>query len=161
MSRLKVAVVGVGALGRHHARILSGFDDVELAFVVDTDPDRCRQAAETYGSACTTDFRQIVEQVDAACVAVPTVLHRVVASEFLRRGIAVMVEKPLAASLRDAEAIVHLADQAGAFCKWGTSSGSIRRHGPPGRFAGLPNTSGPNGSVPTVSARRTSAPCTI
>jgi predicted dehydrogenase len=110
MNRLKIAVIGVGALGRHHARILAGFDDVELIAVADTNPDTGRHIAELHGTRWVDGYADIIAQLDAVSIAVPTSLHRLVASDFLSRRIPVLVEKPLAGSLSDANELVRLAE---------------------------------------------------
>jgi predicted dehydrogenase len=110
----RVAVIGVGHLGRHHARILSTLQGVTLAGVVDVLPDRAAEIAAMTGAPAFTDSRQVLEKVDAVTVAVPTELHRDVALPFLERGISVMVEKPLARSLAEADELIAAARAAGA-----------------------------------------------
>jgi predicted dehydrogenase len=110
----RVAVIGVGHLGRHHARILSTLGGVTLAGVVDVLPDRAAEIAAMTGAPAFTDSRQVLGKVDAVTVAVPTELHRDVALPFLERGISVMVEKPLARSLAEADELIAAARVAGA-----------------------------------------------
>ncbi|MBI1311507.1 gfo/Idh/MocA family oxidoreductase [bacterium] len=109
MSNLNLMVVGVGALGRHHARILSGLDGVTLAVVADPREEIGRPIAEQFGARWVRDFRDALNSVDAASVVVPTSLHVPVASEFLSRSIPVLVEKPLAASGDDARLLTQMA----------------------------------------------------
>lgn len=109
MKELRVGVVGVGHLGQHHARILSGIPGVKLVGVVDADPERARIIAERYGTKAVTDYRDLIGAVDAASIAVPTTMHREVACAFLDRGVSCLVEKPLASTLAEAEAIASLA----------------------------------------------------
>lgn len=111
---LRVAVIGVGHLGRHHARILSALDGAKLTAVVDTIEDRALQAATGSGAAAHTDYREILDQVDAVTIAVPTELHREIALPFLERGIAVLVEKPMARSLDEADEMIAAARAGGA-----------------------------------------------
>ncbi|RUL89749.1 Gfo/Idh/MocA family protein [Tautonia sociabilis] len=111
--RLRVGVVGVGHLGRHHARILSGLEGVELVGVADLRADQARTVAEPLGAAAFADYRELLGRVDAVSVAVPTTSHREVAGAFLSRGIHAMVEKPLAASVLEGRELVELADRAG------------------------------------------------
>jgi len=113
MSRLRVGVVGAGALGRHHARIYSQLPSTELTAVADTSPERGRAVAEACGTRWFADYRQLFDQVDAVSIAVPTVAHHAVALEFLSRGIAAMVEKPLASNVAQAAEIVAAADHSG------------------------------------------------
>jgi predicted dehydrogenase len=111
MARLRMAVVGVGHLGQSHARILAGLPEVELVGVVDVDPDQAQTVAARTGSRAYTDFRQILGAVDAATVVVPTIHHYAVASEFLARGVPVLVEKPLAPTVEQAQQLVDLANR--------------------------------------------------
>jgi predicted dehydrogenase len=111
---LRVAVIGVGHLGRHHARILSSLDDAQLVAVVDTAADRAVEAAAASGARALTDYRELLGQVDAVTVAVPTELHRDIALPFLEQGIAVMVEKPMARSLEEADELIAAARASGA-----------------------------------------------
>jgi predicted dehydrogenase len=113
-NRLRVAVIGVGHLGRHHARILSGLDDVQLTAVVDTVPERAAAAADATGARPLSDFREVLDLVDAVVVAVPTELHREVAMAFLERGAGVLIEKPIARSLAEADELLSAARRSGA-----------------------------------------------
>lgn len=109
MSRLRMAVVGVGHLGKEHARILAGLPEVELVGVADINADQAHAVARRNNTRAFTDYWPLLNLVDAASVAVPTTHHFAVASEFLRRGIPLLVEKPLAADCREGEILVNLA----------------------------------------------------
>ncbi len=109
MDRLKLGVVGVGALGRHHARILSSFPDVELVAVAEPNETQGRTVAEACDCEWVPDFQSLLGRVDAASIVVPTFMHRRVAVEFLNRGIPILVEKPLASTIADAQAMVDAA----------------------------------------------------
>jgi predicted dehydrogenase len=111
MSRLRVGVVGAGALGRHHARIYSQLASTELIAVADTSPERGRAVAEACRTRWFADYRQLFDEVDAVSIAVPTFAHHEVALEFLARGIAVMVEKPLASTAAQGAEIVAAAER--------------------------------------------------
>jgi predicted dehydrogenase len=111
---LRVAVVGVGHLGQHHARILAAMDGVTLVAVSDARPEQAAIVAERCGCAAVADYRDLLDRVDAVTIAVPTILHREVAGAFLERGIPAMVEKPLAPSLAQAEELVALAKETRA-----------------------------------------------
>jgi predicted dehydrogenase len=110
---LRVAVVGVGHLGKHHARILSTLPGVALVGVVDRDADRAAGIAATYGTAAFADAAAMPE-VDAVVVATPTAAHAETASPFLARGVSVLVEKPLTRTLAEADALMALAARHGA-----------------------------------------------
>ena len=111
MSTPSLAVIGVGALGRHHARILANMDGVELAAVVDTREDIGTAAARQHNTAWVADYQHVIDQVDGVSIVVPSVAHLEVASAFLNAGKAVFVEKPIAASLEDAQAMAEIAAQ--------------------------------------------------
>ncbi len=113
MMPLRVAVVGVGHHGQHHARVLAALPDVELVGVADSRIEQARLVAERHGTAAFADYRDLLERVDAVSIAVPTALHRSVAGAFLSRGVATMVEKPLASTLAEAEELVKLARARG------------------------------------------------
>lgn len=112
--RVRVAVIGVGHLGRHHARIVSTLEGAELVAVVDTNPERAAAAAALTGAPARADFRDVIGDVDAVTVAVPTAQHREIALPFLERGLAVLVEKPMARSVAEADDLVAAARASGA-----------------------------------------------
>ena len=112
-SAVRLAVVGVGHLGQHHARLLAAMDDVELVGVVDTRPGRAEEIAAKYGGQAMTDASALLDRVDAVTIAVPTESHVDVALPFLERGVAVLVEKPLAPSLADADRLIAAAAARG------------------------------------------------
>jgi predicted dehydrogenase len=111
MTQLRVGVIGVGALGRHHARILSELPDVKLVAVADSHAARGQDVAAKCRTRWVGDFRALLSEVDAVSVVVPTVAHLAAASEFLRRGVPVLVEKPLAHTLEAARELVDLAER--------------------------------------------------
>lgn len=110
--RVRVGVVGVGHLGRHHARLYAADPGAELVAVVDRDPERARAIAGQYDCEALTDPAALVGRVAAASVAVPTVFHRDVAVGLLDAGIDVLVEKPIARSVEEADAILEAARRA-------------------------------------------------
>jgi predicted dehydrogenase len=109
MGRLRMAVIGVGHLGKEHARVLAGFPDVELVGVADIDVAQGQAVARRCATRAYADYWPLLNLVDAATIAVPTINHEAIAGEFLRRGIPVLVEKPLAATLEDGHHLVELA----------------------------------------------------
>ena len=112
-ARLRAGVVGVGHVGRHHARILAELPEVDLVAVADLDAARAAAAADRSGCRAESRASALLDDVDAVTVAVPTEAHRQVAEPFLERGIPVLVEKPIAASLADADALIAAASAAG------------------------------------------------
>jgi predicted dehydrogenase len=119
MTRLRLAVVGVGHLGKEHARILAGMTDVELIGVVDPRTAQAEAVAQRCGTRPFADHRPLLGAIDAAVVAAPTAYHHAVAIDFLRRGIPLLVEKPLAADLAQADELVALARHSGALLQVG------------------------------------------
>ncbi len=108
-ARLSVAVIGAGHMGRFHAEKFARLPGVEVAAIVDPDPARAK----------ISDFRNVLDQVEAAVIAVPTNLHHEVARAFLERGRHVLIEKPLAATLAEADDLVNLAAQQKAVLQVG------------------------------------------
>jgi predicted dehydrogenase len=111
---LRIAVIGVGHLGRHHARILSTLPGAHLVAVVDTNVARAREIAAAHGVEPAFDYRDVLGRVDAVTIAVPTELHSEIALPFLQAGVPVLVEKPMARSLAEADAMIAAATTAGA-----------------------------------------------
>jgi predicted dehydrogenase len=109
-----MAVIGVGHLGKHHARILSTMPGVELVAVVDTNRARAGEIAAAHGTISLGDARELTGKVDAVTIAVPTEIHRDIALPFLAAGVGVLVEKPMARSLAEADEMIAVAAKAGA-----------------------------------------------
>jgi len=117
--KLRVAVVGVGYLGRFHALIYSRMPDVEVVAVVDADAERARAVAGEAGCPVSEGIDPLLDSVDAVSVVVPTTAHLQAAAPFLERGVAVLLEKPIAATLQEGREIVRLAGQGGAMLQIG------------------------------------------
>lgn len=117
--RTRVAVVGVGYLGRFHAEKYAAEPGVELVGVVDSDAERGREVAARFGCRAFSDAREIYGLVDCASVVVPTPLHRDVGTGLLEAGIDVLVEKPIAATLEEARALVRVAEERGRILQVG------------------------------------------
>ncbi len=111
--RIRTAVIGVGHLGQHHARILSGLENSELVAVVDTDAERAGMLAQKFGCEALTDFKQLAGRIDAASVVVPTKYHFGVASWLFEQGIHALVEKPLCFTVDEARRLTDLANAKG------------------------------------------------
>ena len=113
MDKLRVAVIGIGHLGQHHARILAENPRCELVAVVDRHSSVTRRASRQHGCPGYKHYERILdgEVVDAVSIAVPTSLHHEVAAAFLERGIHCMVEKPIATTVDEAENLIRLADE--------------------------------------------------
>ena len=113
MTRLRMAVIGVGHLGQHHARILAGLPDVDLVGVVDANAEQARAIAAKLGTTGYEHFEQLIGRVDAVSVVTPTIHHHAVASAFLTAGVPTLVEKPVCRTLAEADDLIALAAKAG------------------------------------------------
>lgn len=111
---VRIGVFGTGALGRHHTRILAELPGADLVGVYDPREDVARAAAEPYGARVFPSAEELAGTVEAAVAAVPTVAHADVGCELLGRGLHVLVEKPLAPSLAEADRLLQAAEDAGA-----------------------------------------------
>ena len=109
---VKVGVIGIGNMGWHHARVLSLLRDADLIGVADPDPERGRMATEQFGCRWFADYREMLSEVEAVCIAVPTLLHHPVGLACLQAGLHVLIEKPIAASQDEATALINAAHQA-------------------------------------------------
>ena len=121
LGRLRVGVIGVGYVGRHHARLLGSSEDVELVTVVDVDHNKAQLVASETGSGVELNVSRLKREVDAVTVAVPTADHASVAIPFLDAGIPVLVEKPIAASLSEADRMIQAASDSGTLLAVGHS----------------------------------------
>lgn len=113
--RLRCGAVGVGRMGRHHARVYAELDDAALVGVVDQDPARAESLADRFGCRVFREPVELLEHgVDAVSIATPTTTHYDVAAPFLEAGVACLIEKPLAESAQAARALADLAAQHSA-----------------------------------------------
>ncbi len=106
----RIAVIGAGAFGKNHVRVVRESARAELRFVVDADLARARGHAGANAEA-TADYRDVIGQVDAAILAVPTIHHAGIGCALLEAGIDLLVEKPIAATLAEADRLVEAADR--------------------------------------------------
>ncbi len=119
MKPIRVAVIGAGRLGSIHARIYSQLQEAQLVAVCDSLPGRAETVAAPFGCRAVQDFRELLGQVDAVSVAVPTQAHFEIAKEFLTRGVHSLVEKPMTATLPEADRLLALARKAKAVLQVG------------------------------------------
>jgi predicted dehydrogenase len=107
---VRVAVIGVGHLGRHHARILASLPDVQLTGVVDINARRAQEIASQYGATAHTDWRTVIGLVDAVTIAAPTEAHAAIAAACLEQRVHVLVEKPMTTTTAEADRLLLLAE---------------------------------------------------
>ena len=108
-----MAVIGVGHLGRHHARLLSATPGVDLVAVVDVDRERAAGVAGEYGAQPYAEWRDVVGKIDAATVAAPTETHAEIAEALLESSVHVLIEKPMTRTTAEADRLLRVAAQRG------------------------------------------------
>src|SRR5499426_3402730 len=106
---MRVAVIGVGHVGKHHARVYAELPNVELVGVVDIVESRADETSRLCKTASFTDYRELFGKIDAASVAVPTIDHAWLGADLLEHGIDVLVEKPIASSAEQARTLIDAA----------------------------------------------------
>jgi len=109
MNKIKTAVIGVGSLGQHHARILAKHPKSELIAVVDSDAKRAEKIGSSYNAAFYTKLEDLKQKVQAVVISVPTPAHYSVAKALLESGINCLVEKPFTSTLEEAQELIELA----------------------------------------------------
>lgn len=119
MNKTKVAVIGVGYLGRFHAQKYQQSENAELIAVCDTDKARCDEVSAELNVPAVYDMQAILEKVDAVSVVVPTQAHYQVVKTCLAQGIDVLVEKPMTTTVAQAEELIQLAKKSSAILQIG------------------------------------------
>lgn len=113
MDRINVGVVGVGYLGRHHARIYSELKNANLVGVCDIDAGRARNVAKDAGTVAFGTPEELIGRVQAVSIVAPTVEHFALAKAFLESGVDVLVEKPITVTVEEADELIDIADSKG------------------------------------------------
>ena len=135
MAKIRIGVIGVGHLGKHHARIygeMAGSNpDVELSAVVDVLPSRAADIAKPYGAQALTDYRDLFGKVDAVSLAAPTSEHGNIGLELLENGIDVLVEKPMTSTVEESTLLIESAARNGRILQ----AGHVERFNPVVRAA--------------------------
>ena len=148
---MKAGVIGVGAMGQHHARVYHEMDGVELIGVSDIDQGRAEEIATMYDTQVFNDYRKLLScDLDLVSVAVPTTLHRNVAMDVISAGVHLLVEKPIASTLEDADEMISAAKDAGVRLM----VGHIERFNPAVTRLKEIIDSGMLGDIVSISARR-------
>ena len=113
MDKIRVGVIGVGYLGKFHAEKYSRMDNVHLVGVVDTNRSLANEVAAMFGTRAFTDYRELFGQTDAVSVVVPTEDHFTVGSECMNHDLDVLIEKPMTATLDQADELIRIAKSRG------------------------------------------------
>ena len=117
-TRIACGVVGVGYLGRHHLRIYQELESCRLIGFCEVDPDRAREVSDQYGCERFGSIRELAEVCQAVSVVVPTDKHCEIAVPLLEAGCHLLIEKPLCVSNREAEMILHAAEEQSHHSGW-------------------------------------------
>ncbi|MEM7584633.1 MAG: Gfo/Idh/MocA family oxidoreductase [Acidobacteriota bacterium] len=104
--RLRVGVIGTGAMGRHHVRILAGLPEADLIGIYDQRPELAAQLAQEHQTKSFQSLEELTQQVDAAVLAVPTYAHAQIGCELLAAGVHLLIEKPIAGTLEEADRLL-------------------------------------------------------
>lgn len=114
MDKLNVAVIGVGAMGRSHARVYSDMDNIELVAVCDANKEAAKKIADKCKTNCYFDYKDMLEKekIGAISVCVPTLLHKKVAVDVIKNNISLIVEKPIATTIKEAQEIIGEAEKS-------------------------------------------------
>ncbi len=126
MHRLKVAVVGVGHLGKEHARVYAEMPGVALFGVVDIQRKQAEKVAQQYNTDCFLNYKDIIDKVQAVSIAVPTKSHYAIAKDFLLQGVHVMIEKPMTGTVLEARELIDISKAKGLVLQ----AGYIERFNP-------------------------------
>ena len=121
MDRIRTAVVGAGKMGAIHAKVYDQLEQSDFVGVVDIDATKAERLAREYNVEAFADCAEIASRVEAVTIATPTVTHLELAKIFIKNGVAVMIEKPLAADVKESRRIVQLARKHGAVAAVGHS----------------------------------------
>jgi len=113
VEKLRVGVVGVGYFGQFHAEKYAKFEDVELVGVADVDGSRAREIAKRYRTRPFIQYADLFERVQAVSIAVPTPFHYSVTKECFLQGVDVLLEKPIASTLKEADELINLSESKG------------------------------------------------
>lgn len=123
---VRVGVIGVGYLGQHHARIYSEMEDTELVALVDIDDKRADAFAQKYGCGAYSDYRDILNKVDALSIVTPTTSHHGIALDCLRAGKDIFIEKPITVTVKEADELITESEERGCVIQ----VGHVERYNP-------------------------------
>ncbi|MBR9678767.1 MAG: Gfo/Idh/MocA family oxidoreductase [Nanoarchaeota archaeon] len=113
MKKIKVGVIGVGNMGRHHTRVYSELEETELVVIADINREQALKISEEYNCNYYQDYETMInkEKLDAVSIAVPSSFHKTIAIKCMNKGINVLIEKPIALTLSDAEEIINVSKE--------------------------------------------------
>jgi len=149
---LKIGVVGIGSMGKNHARVCSEFEQIELVGIADVNRDVVKRVAEKCDTKAFIDYKELLQEVDAVIVATPTLTHYDIAMDLLNRGKHVLVEKPICNSVEKAQTLTKKAEETGLVL----AVGHIERHNPAVEFVKEAMQKKRFGELITIASKRVS-----
>lgn len=152
VTMLKIGVIGIGSMGKNHARVCSEIEEVKLVGVSDTEKTLAENIAGRFDTKAFVNYKKLVSEVDAAIIATPTVFHHKIAMDLLNDGKHVLIEKPICDSVKKARELVKKAERDGLTL----AVGHIERHNPVVKFVKEELNNGQFGELITLSSKRVS-----
>ena len=119
VDKLRVGVIGTGYLGKFHAEKYARMPDVELVGVADINAQQAGEVAAKFNTEALTDYRRMLDRVDAVSVVVPTSIHFKVSKDFLNHDVDVLIEKPITTTLKEADTLIDIAESRGLIIQVG------------------------------------------
>lgn len=116
---IKVGVIGIGYLGQHHARVYSEIEGAELIALIDTDIKKAKELADKYNCKAYSDYKEIIDKLDAVSIVTPTVSHYEIAMHCLKAGKDLLLEKPMTVNIHEADALISEAEKKGCILQVG------------------------------------------
>lgn len=108
---IRIGVIGVGSIGEHHVRNYSAMKQVELIGIYDVDPDKAQRVAKNFGTIAYSDLSKLLNKIEAVSICVPNQLHKEMAISAISEGVHILIEKPVSATLEEADAIIEAANK--------------------------------------------------
>lgn len=150
---LRIGVIGLGSMGKNHARVCSELNTVHLAGVSDIDPIVVKTIADCFNTKSFSNYREMIKNIDAVIIATPTITHYKIAMDMLNHGKHVLLEKPICENVKKAEEIVKKAKKEDMIL----AVGHIERHNPVVRFVKDSMGSNKLGELISVTSKRVSS----
>jgi len=149
---LKIGVIGIGSMGKNHARVCSELEQIELVGIADANRETANKVAEKLDTKAFFDYKELLQEVDAAIIATPTITHHDIAMDFLNNGKHVLVEKPICDSAEKAQILTKKAEETGLVL----AVGHIERHNPAVKFVKEAMQNKKFGELITITSKRVS-----
>ena len=149
---LKIGVIGLGSMGKNHARVCSEIENVDLVGVADVDKETAKNIAKRFDTKAFFDYRELLTKIDAVVVSTPTVTHYDIAMDLLNEGKHILVEKPICNNVKRADSLVKKAEQEDIVL----SVGHIERHNPAVKFVKEGMNNKRFGELITIASKRVS-----